>query len=99
MHGSEILLFFCLGCAALALWALARFPALGPRRPRAVIVAVLAVVAGFPLAGSLFDAVVGLGRYGGFVGLLAVVLPILTAAFWVSGCVLRMIAETPGLRS
>ena len=41
----------------------------------------------------------GLGRYGGFVGLLAVVLPILTAAFWVSCCVLRMLAETPGLRS
>jgi hypothetical protein len=48
----------------------------------------------------VFEAVTtGLGRYGVGLALLAVVLPLLTAAFWVSGCVLRMLAELPGLRS
>jgi hypothetical protein len=98
IDGSVVLVFFCLGCAALALWLLARFPALGPRRPGAVILAVLAVLIALIVTGPLFDAVTELGRYGLVLALLAVVLPLLTAAFWVSGCVLRMLAETPGLR-
>lgn len=98
MHGGAILLLFSLGCAALALWALARYPQVGPRRPVALIVAVVALVVGMRLAGPVFDAVAGLGRYGAALALLAVVLPTLTGAFWVSGCVLRSIAETPGLR-
>jgi hypothetical protein len=99
MGGAAILFLFCLGCAALALWVLARFPALGPRRPMAVILAVLAVVIGLRVAGPLFDAATGLGHFGPFLALLALVLPLLTSAFWVSGCVLRLLAGAPGLRS
>jgi hypothetical protein len=100
MDGAQILVFFCLGCAALALWVLARFPQLGPRRPTAVILSVLGVMAALTVGGHVFEAVTtGLGRYGVGLALLAVVLPLLTAAFWVSGCVLRMLAELPGLRS
>jgi hypothetical protein len=99
MHGAAILLFFCLGCAALALWILVRFPAMGPRRPTAVILAVLAVAIGLRVAGPLFDATTELGHFGPFLALLALVLPLLTGAFWVSGCVLRLLASAPGLRS
>ena len=98
VDGGTILLLFSLGCAALALWALARYPRLGPRRPAAIIVSVLALVLGMRLAGPLFDAVAGLGRYGVGLALLAIVLPTLTGAFWVSGCVLRSLAENAGLR-
>jgi len=98
MHGGTILLLFSLGCAALALWTLARYPQLGPRRPLALIISVVLLVVGMRLAGPLFDALAGLGHYGVALALLAVVLPSLTGAFWVSGCVLRTIAETPGLR-
>jgi hypothetical protein len=98
MHGSVILLFFSLGCAALAFWTLVRFPELGPRRPVAVIVAVVALVVSMKVAGTLFDAIAALGQYGVALALLVVVLPALTGAFWVSGCVLRTLAETPGLR-
>jgi hypothetical protein len=99
VHGATILVLYCLGCAALALWALARFPELGPRRPSAVILSVLAVMVALAIAGPVFEAVTGLGQYGVGLGLIAVVLPFLTAAFWVSGCVLRVLAELPGLRS
>jgi low temperature requirement protein LtrA len=94
-----ILVSFCLGCAALALWVLVRFPALGPRRPTSVILAVLAVGVGLSLAGALFDAVTKLGGYGVALALVAVVLPVLTGAFWVTGCALRALAGMPGLRS
>jgi hypothetical protein len=98
MHGGAILLVFTIGCAALALWTLYRYPQLGPRRPIALIVAIVALVVGMRLAGPLFDAVAGVGPYGVGLALLAVVLPTLTGAFWVSGCVLRALADSPGLR-
>ena len=97
MHGGMILLFFSLGCAALAVWTLARYPEMGPRRPVGGVVAVVALLGGKKVAGTLFDAIVALGQYGVALALLVVVLPALTAAFWVSGCVLRTLAETPGL--
>ena len=61
VDGYEILLGFCLGGAALALWLLIRFPSIGPRRPATMIAALLAVG--------------------------------LTLAFWVSGCLLRALAD------
>jgi hypothetical protein len=99
MGGTEILVFFCLGCAALALWVLARFPALGPRRPTAVVLAVVGIAIALKIVGPpLLSVATGLGRIGPLVALLAVVLPLLTVAFWVSGCALRALAETPGFR-
>jgi hypothetical protein len=99
MDGHLILLSFCLGGAALALWLLARFPTVGPRRPVTIILAVLGVGVGLSVAGSLVDTVSELGSYGVALALLAVVLPALTLSFWVSGCVLRALAGMPGLRS
>jgi low temperature requirement protein LtrA len=99
MDGHVILASFCLGCAALALWLLVRFPALGPRRPATVILAVLAIGVGLSLAGALFDAVTRLGSYGVALALVAVVVPVLTGAFWVTGCALRVLAGMPGPRS
>ena len=98
INGQLIIVLYCLGGAALALWLLGRFPSLGPQRPLSVILAVLAVGIGLSIAGALVDALAEVGRYGIVLALLAVVLPSLTGAFWVSGCVLRTLAGMPGLR-
>jgi len=98
VDGHAILGFFCLGGAGLALWLLARFPTAGPRRPITVIVAVLAVMVAFSVAGEIVAPVIAFGRFGPAVALLAIVLPALTGAFWVSGCALRTLAGLPGLR-
>jgi hypothetical protein len=98
VNGNTILLGYCLGGAALALWLLVRFPELGPRRLISVIVAVVAVAVALAVSSPLFTALVDAGRLGVPLGLLLVVLPALTLAFWVSGCVLRALAELPGLR-
>lgn len=98
MDGNAILLGYCLGGAALALWLLVRFPERGPRRLVSVIVAVLAVAVALAASSPIFGALVDAGRLGVLLGLLLVVLPALTLAFWVSGCVLRALADLPGLR-
>ena len=98
MDGNTILLGYCLGGAALALWLLLRFPAVGPRRLVSVVAAVVAVAVALALSSPLFQALVDAGRLGVALGLLLVVLPALTLAFWVSGCVLRALAEFPGVR-
>jgi hypothetical protein len=98
VDGHAILGFFCLGGAALALWLLARFPTLGPRRPLTVIVAVFAVFVALSVAGELVSPVFGFGRFGPALALFAIVLPSLTGAFWVSGCALRALAGLPGVR-
>ena len=98
MHGDAILALFCLGGAALALWLLARFPSLGPRRPFAIMAAVFGSMVALSVAGQLVSPVFALGRFGPAIALLAIVLPVLTGAFWVSGCALRVLAGTPGLR-
>ena len=97
MDGHAILGFFCLGGAALALWLLARFPTFGPRRPLTVIVAVFAVFVALSVAGQFVAPVFELGRFGPALALLAIVLPVLTGAFWVSGCALRAIVGMPGI--
>ena len=53
IDGHVILLFFCVGGAALALWLLARFPAVGPQRPATIVLSVLAVGIGLSIAGAL----------------------------------------------
>ncbi|HSB39465.1 MAG TPA: hypothetical protein VLD13_10295 [Gaiellaceae bacterium] len=98
MDGNTILLGFCLGGAALALWLLVRFPDAGPRRLTSIIAAVIAVGVLLAVASPVFQALVGLGGLAIPLGLLVVVLPALTLAFWVSGCLLRALAGLPGLR-
>jgi hypothetical protein len=98
MDGHAILVGFCLGGAALALWLLVRFPDAGPRRLTSVIAALIGVGVVLSVASPVFQALVGLGRLAVPLALLGIVLPALTLAFWVSGCLLRALAELPGLR-
>jgi pimeloyl-ACP methyl ester carboxylesterase len=98
MDGNTILVGFCLGGAALALWLLVRFPDAGPRRLTSVIAAVIGVGVVLSVATPVFQAVIGLGGLAIPLALLVIVLPALTLAFWVSGCLLRALAELPGLR-
>jgi hypothetical protein len=98
MDGHVILLGFCLGGAALALWLLVRFPDVGPRRLTSVIAAVIGVGVVLSVASPIFQALIGLGGLAIPLALLGVVLPALTLAFWVSGCLLRALAELPGVR-
>jgi hypothetical protein len=89
----EILFGFCLGGAALALWLLVRFPESGPRRPVTMVAALIAVGLLLRVASPIFGALVGVGGPAVPVALLCVVLPCLTLAFWVSGCLLRALAD------
>lgn len=98
MHGDAILAFFCLGGAALALWLLARFPRVGPRRPVTILAAVFGSMVALSVAGQLVSPVFALGRFGPPIALLAIVLPVLTGSFWVSGCALRAITGMTGVR-
>jgi hypothetical protein len=93
VNGYEILLGFCLGGAALALWLLIRFPGVGPRRPATMIAALLAVGLLLRVTSPIFAALVGVGGLAVPLGLLGIVLPCLTLAFWVSGCLLRALAD------
>jgi hypothetical protein len=78
---------FAVGAALLALWALARFPALGPRtiRQGVVSVAAMLLIESPVLAGS--DAISRSAGAG--VALLFVILPFLTLLFWASACLVR----------
>jgi len=98
MHGGAILVLFCLGGAALALWLLARFPTLGPQKPITILAAIFGSMVALSVAGELISPVFALGPFGPAIALLAIVLPVLTGAFWVSGCALRAIAGMPGIR-
>lgn len=98
MDGHFILFGFCLGGAALALWLLVRFPHAGPRRPTSMVATVLAVAVVLAVASPIFRELVELGRPAVPLALFGVVLPCLTLAFWVSGCLLRALAELPGVR-
>jgi hypothetical protein len=98
MDGNMIVIGFCLGGAALALWLLVRFPGVGPRRLTSVIAAVIAAGVALSVASPVFQALVGVGGLAVPLALLGVVLPCLTLAFWVSGCLLRALADLPGVR-
>jgi pimeloyl-ACP methyl ester carboxylesterase len=93
VNGYEILLGFSLGGAALALWLLIRFPDAGPRRPATMIAALLAVGLLLRVTSPIFAALVGVGGLAVPLALLGIVLPCLTLAFWVSGCLLRALAD------
>jgi hypothetical protein len=97
MNGQMILAAFCLGAAALAAWLFVRYPSAGPSRISTVVLSFIGVFVAMSVAGSLFDLLVGIGGYGAAIGLMTVVLPTLTAAFWVCACGLRTLAATPGL--
>src|SRR5437879_2145033 len=88
VNAHAMLVSFCLGGAALALWLLTRFLTAGPHRPVSIVLAILATALALSVAGELIAPVVELGHYGLAVALLVVVLPALTGAFWVSGCAL-----------
>jgi len=80
------------GAAALAFWAVARFPSLGPRGVgSALVVAAAAFVVQAPLLGLVDRVVLELGVAG---ALLLVILPSLTLLFWACGCLVRSLVST-----
>jgi hypothetical protein len=87
MSGGTTLPLFGTGAAALAFWAVARFPALGPQSVKsALLLAVAMFVLQTPLLGFVNPV---LNAYGVPGALLFVVLPSLTLLFWASGCLVR----------
>jgi hypothetical protein len=87
MSAGLTLPMFGTGAAALAFWAVARFPTLGPQSVKS---ALLLAVAMFVLQTPLLRFVSPvLNAYGVWAALLFVILPSLTLLFWVSGCLVR----------
>jgi hypothetical protein len=78
---------FGIGAAAIAFWAVVRFPRIGPQSlARAIVVAAVAFLVQTPaltLVGPAVDA------YGVPTALLLVILPSLTVLFWATGCIVR----------
>jgi hypothetical protein len=80
-----------IGAAALAFWAVARFPGLGPRSVgTALVVAAAAFLVQAPLLGLVDRVVLELGVAG---ALLLVILPSLTLLFWACGCLVRSLVS------
>jgi hypothetical protein len=89
---STVLIGYCVGAAALALWIVVRFPSLGPKHAAGAVIAAAVAWVGMSVAGPLFGVFAQLGRYGIVLGLLVVVLPALTGAFLACAWTLRMLA-------
>jgi hypothetical protein len=86
-----LLLCFCVGSAAIGLWIVVRYPSLGPKRPLTVLIAVLVATLALQPAAVIFGVVAGFGGLGPVLGLMLVIFPALTAAFWTAACGLRAI--------
>jgi len=87
-----ILSIYALGAAALALWAVVRFPEFGPRRVTGALLMGLAALAGMRLAVNMIDPVAQIGPHGVVLALMLVILPALTWVFWSAAIMLRMLA-------
>ena len=87
MGSSLIVPLYGAGAAALAFWAVARFPGVGPQSVKSALVVAAAVfVVQTPLLGLVGMVV---NDYGVPVALLVVILPSLTLLFWGAGCLVR----------
>jgi hypothetical protein len=93
VNAHVILAGFCLGAAGLALWLAVRFPSLGPQRLTTAIVTAIGATFVLPLAGAAFGLVADLARLAAAIGLLVIVLPALTFAFWAAACALRALSR------
>lgn len=78
---------YAVGAAALGLWAVVRFPARGPASLTAAVAVAAAAYGLLLLVGPLVRVAAAAG--GTRLALPAVVLPILTFAFWSCGHVVR----------
>jgi hypothetical protein len=86
------LLTLTAGAAALALWAFARFPAVGPRRPVTALAHLTVALLAAWLAAPLIASVAGAG--GPALGLIVIALPALTYVF-LAGAWLARAAQWP----
>jgi hypothetical protein len=87
VSSSLIVPLYGAGAAALAFWAVARFPGVGPQSVKwALVVAAAVFVVQTPLLGLVGTVV---DDYGVPVALLVVILPSLTLLFWGAGCLVR----------
>jgi hypothetical protein len=87
VSSTSITAVYVCGAAGLALWLLVRLPSIGPRSLRsAIVAAAAAALLQWPLLALLDAMKTTSGRAAAivFVGL-----PLLTALFWSSGCLVR----------
>lgn len=93
VDGHVILVGFCVGAAGLALWTAVRFPSFGPQRVASAVIMAIVATAVLPIAAPLFDVAAGYGRFAVAGGLLLIILPALTFAFWAAACALRALSR------
>jgi hypothetical protein len=90
MGGTALAEIYCIGGALLGLWAFVRFPGRGPSTLGRALLTLLAAMCVLAIVPALLTACIdAAGRVGGFLGLLGLVLPALTALFWATACVFR----------
>lgn len=92
MSATLIIDLYGVGAALLALWSMARFPGVGPRKPLGAFAVMVAAAAAMSLAKPLFALIASSGRFGPLAALLFVLLPVLTVAFFAAGCMLRALS-------
>ena len=89
MDASLAITLVAVGAAALALWALGRFPDLGPQTlSRAILLVAAAFVLQTPILAAVPPVVSAAGVPA---AILVVILPALTFLFWALGCVVRSV--------
>ena len=89
MSTNVVIDLFVLGAAALGLWAVVRYPALGPTSFTSGILLLGGALALLGLGGALVGAAAA--ALGPGATLVLVVLPTLTAVFWAAGCFFRLL--------
>jgi hypothetical protein len=91
VSSSLIVPLYGAGAAALAFWAVARFPGVGPQSVKSALVVAIAVfLFQTPLLGFVNPVVAALGVAA---ALLLVILPSLTLLFWSAGCLVRSLVS------
>ena len=88
-----VLVAYAVGAALLAFWWLFRFPSVGPHQVLGAVLAMAAAWVGLTLGVPVIGRVAQSGPYGPALAMIAVCLPVLTAAFWAAACVLRVLAN------
>ena len=84
-----VLDLFALGAAALGLWTVVRYPALGPSSFTSGILLLGGALALLGVGGAIVGAAAA--TLGPAASLVLVVLPTLTAVFWAAGCFFRLL--------
>jgi hypothetical protein len=88
-----LLAAYAVGAALLAFWWLVRFPSVGPHRALGALLAMAVAAVGMTFGAPVVGRVAQFGPHGPALAMIAVCLPVLTAAFWAAACMLRVLAN------